>query len=308
MTRDQWTPGSNPLAPASGRPCDDQLQQSRHPFVDIGAGHRLFLRDWGCGRPVLFLAGWAMDSSVWSAPMAALNAAGVRTIAYDRRGHGRSTDPGAIDYDLLADDLAAVIQTLDLRDLTIVAHSGAAGEAIRYVTRHGDARLARLILVGPAGPCMIAGPDNPHGLPPEAISAVLSQLSDDLPGWIDANVEPFAPGAARRTLDWLAGLVLQTSRRLVLDFQKVIAEADLRTEAAALKVPVTVIHGTQDASAPLEITGQRYREIIPGAELVVYEGAAHGVMITHAARLAGDIATRLAPPEKSQPMKCPQQP
>ncbi|HEY4546937.1 MAG TPA: alpha/beta hydrolase [Pedomonas sp.] len=294
MTRDQWIFGSNNVALNTACPSDDQLQQAHRPFVDIGAGHRLFLRDWGRGRPVLFLAGWAMDSSIWGATMAALNAFNVRTIAYDRRGHGRSTDPGAIDYDLLADDLAAVIETLDLHDLTIVTHSGAAGEAIRYITRHGDARLARLLLVGPAGPCMIGGPDNPYGLPREAISAVLSQLSDDLPSWIDANVEPFAPSATRRTLDWLAGLVLQTSRRLLLDFQQVIAEADLRAEAAALKVPVTVIHGTQDASTPLEITGQRYREIISGAELVIYEGAAHGIMITHTARLAADIAARLA--------------
>lgn len=220
----------------------------------------------------------------------ALNERGLRTVAYDRRGHGRSTDPGRIDYDLLADDLAAVLGALDLAGVVLVAHSGAAGEAIRFVTRHGADRLACVVLVGAVGPRMLAGAGNPGGVPAEALAMVLGQLAGDLAGWVDANAEPFAPGASRRTQDWLGAMVLDTSRRMVVDLQRVIAEADLTAEAAALKLPVMIVHGDRDVSAPLELTGRRYAELIPGAELVVCEGVAHGVMVMHAQRLADEIA------------------
>lgn len=259
------------------------------PYVEVGGGHRLFVRDWGKGPPVVLLAGWAMDGRVWGETMLALNAHGLRAIAPDRRGHGRSTDPARVSYDLLADDLAAVLDGLDLTEVTLVAHSGAAGEAIRHVTRHGADRLARLVLVGAVGPRMLAGEGNSHGVPAESLAAVLDQLAFDLPTWIDANAEPFAPGASRRVQDWLGTMVMDTSRRTVVDLQRVIAEADLTAEAAALRLPVTIIHGDRDASAPLDLTGRRYAALIPGAELVVYEGVAHGVMVTHATRLAGEI-------------------
>ncbi|WP_187829543.1 alpha/beta fold hydrolase [Labrys sp. KNU-23] len=268
------------------------------PFVEIADGHRLFVRDWGRGDPVLLLAGWAMDSSVWAETMVELNAQGLRTIAYDRRGHGRSSDPGTVDFDALADDLAAVIRHLDLTDLTIVAHSCAAGEVLRYVGRHGAERIGRIVMVGAQGPCLPAGPGNEQGIPREAIEALMAELAGNLPAWLDANIGPFAPGADRRVLDRLIDGVFACSRRVLLDLQRVIMAADLRAEAAALRVPVTLIHGDRDASAPLNLTGRRYAALIPGADLLVYEGVAHGAMVTHAGRLARDIAriaARLAP-------------
>lgn len=263
------------------------------PFVEIAGGHRLFVRDWGQGRPVVLLAGWAMDSSSWAETMVALNGHGLRAVAYDRRGHGRSTDPGAVDYDLLADDLAAVLAALDLSGVTLVAHSGAGGEAIRYLARHGAGRIARLVLVGASGPCMLARPDNPFGIPSELVEPLAHQLTYDLPGWIEANAEPFAPGAPRRTVDAIVQGMMSVSRRILVDFQRQILTADFRAEAAAITTPTTLIHGDRDASAPLDLTARRYAELIPGAELVIYEGVAHGVMVTHPARLAADIA-RLA--------------
>ena len=261
------------------------------PFVEIADGHRLFVRDWGRGAPVLLLASWGMDSSVWADTMTGLNAQGLRTIAYDRRGHGRSSDPGSVDFDGLADDLAAVITQLGLSDLTVVAHSCAAGEVLRYIGRHGAERIGRIVMVGAQGPCLPAGPGNEQGIPREAIEALMAELADNLPAWLDANIEPFAPGAGQRTLDRLIAGVFACSRRVLLDLQREIVETDLREEAAALRVPVTLIHGDRDASAPLDLTGRRYAALIPGADLLVYEGIAHGVMVTHAARLARDIAS-----------------
>ncbi|MFH6785474.1 MULTISPECIES: alpha/beta fold hydrolase [Methylobacterium] len=264
------------------------------PFVEIEDGHRLFLRDWGGGPPVLLLAGWSMDSRIWGEVMTALNARGLRTIAYDRRGHGRSTDPGRADYDTLTDDLARVLAALGLRGVTLVAHSGAAGEAIRYLARHGTDRIARLVLVGATGPRMIAGGDGDPGLPPEIAAATRARLAADLPGWIEDAIEPFAPGHRAALGAWMSGMVQDTSRRILLDFQDAILSADLRHDAARLALPVTLIHGDHDASAPLDLTARAYARLIPGAELVIYDGAAHGLMVTHAARLAADIAGRCA--------------
>ncbi len=263
------------------------------PFVDLPGGHQLFVRDWGNGKPVVLLAGWAMDSRIWYETMLALNAAGLRTIAYDRRGHGRSTDPGGFDYDSLADDLAAVLGALDLSDVTLVAHSGAGGEAIRYVSRHGASRITRIILVGATGPRMLSGMDHPDGVTPAMLDALSAQLAIDLSGWVDQNIEPFAPGTSSRVNEWMATMVLDCSRRAVVDFQRTIVEADLIAEAAALDLPVTIIHGDRDVSAPIDLTARRYAALIRSAELVVYEGVAHGVMITDASRLARDIAARI---------------
>lgn len=262
------------------------------PYVSVTDDHQLFVRDWGIGSPILLLAGWAMDSRVWGETMLALNDLGHQTIAYDRRGHGRSTDPGIASLDLLADDLAAVVDSLDLQGVTIVAHSGAAAEAIRYVSRHGAHRIARLIFVGGTGPQMLAATDNLDGIPAEALPFVLDQLANRPAQWVDENAEPFAPGSNQRVINWLGGMILDTSRRIMIDFQRIIAETDLRTEAAKLTLPVTLIHGDLDASAPIDLTAKRYATLIPEAELLIYEGVAHGVMVTDSLRLAQDISLR----------------
>lgn len=260
-------------------------------FIPRGPGHALFVRDWGEGPPVVLMAGWAMDGRIWGETMLYLNAAGVRTITYDRNGHGRSTDRPGYDYDSLADDLAAVLDELDLTGVTLVAHSGAGGEAIRYLRRHARARVARLILVGATGP-RVVGVD---GITPEMVDGLCAQLASDLSGWIDANIEPFAPGTPEPINDWMAAMVLDCSRRAVVGFQRTIALSDLSADAAALDLPVTIIHGNRDVSAPLDSSGRVYAASIPGAELLVYEGVAHGVMVTHASRLACDVARRVTP-------------
>lgn len=259
------------------------------PFVTIGGDHQLFVRDWGSGPAMLFLAGAGMDSRLWGETMPALNAQGVRTIACDRRGHGRSSDPGELDYDMLADDLAAVVAALDLHDLVLVAHSGAGGEAIRYITRHGSDRLRHLVLVGATGPCPLQRPDNPEGVPPAAVEQLMAELAGDLAGWIDRNAAPFAPGVSPRLVDWLGGMMLDVSRRILLDFQRAIFNADFGAEAAALPLPVTILHGDHDASAPIDQSARRYAAIIPDARLIVYEGAAHGLMFTHCDRFCRDL-------------------
>jgi pimeloyl-ACP methyl ester carboxylesterase len=259
------------------------------PFVHIGDGHQLYIRDWGEGAPVVLLSGWAMDSRGWGDTMVRLNASGLRTIAYDRRGHGRSTDPGRYDYDVLADDLAAVLDALALEKAVLVGHSGSGGEIIRYLTRHGSGRIKHVVLVGATGPRMLAAKDNPLGIPSTMVEPIIQRLVEDLPGWIAENIKPFAPSARMEILNWLCTMPLDTSRRALIDFQRAILTTDFTEEAKAIAVPVTLIHGDADLSAPLEWTARRYMELIPQAQLSLYADGAHGLMITHAARLATDI-------------------
>jgi pimeloyl-ACP methyl ester carboxylesterase len=266
-------------------------------YVEIADGHQLFVRDWGSGSPILFLAGWCMTSMLWSEVMLPLSEGGFRTVAYDRRGHGWSSDPAKVDYDCLADDLAAVIEARDLRGCAVVAHSGAAGEVIRYIGRHGRSRIAHIVLVGAQGPCVLQRDDNPDGLSHDAFEALMVRLKGDFLVWLDENIEPFAPQVSSRTLDWVVAMVRGCSRRIAIDLQYVFARADLRAEVAALELPVTIVHGDRDVSAPIDRTGRRFAALIAGAKLVVYEGAAHGLMLTHAQRLAEDIAEAVHQPD-----------
>ena len=261
-------------------------------FICTRSGARLFVRDWGAGAPVLLLPGWAMSSDLWATVMLRLEESGLRAISYDRRGHGRSSDPGPMDHDTLADDLHDVMEALELRACTVVAHSGAGGEVVRAVTRHGASRIGRLVCVGATLPAPMASPSNPGGVPPEAFAAVERQLRDDLDGWIDQNAEPFCPGASHRTIAWLAAMVQGASRRAIVAFQHEVAHADFRAEFARLDVPVTIIQGDLDVSAPAALCGERMAALKPDAEYLAWPGVAHGPMVTHPLRLADAIAAR----------------
>ncbi|NJN35875.1 MAG: alpha/beta hydrolase [Nitrospiraceae bacterium] len=193
----------------------------------------------------------------------------------------------------MAGDLALVLDTLDTGKVTLVCHSGAGGEAIRYCSRYGVDRIARIVLVAATGPRMMATQEVP-GVTRTMLDMLCQQLAGDLAGWIDQNIEPFTPGVDRRTQDWMAMMVMDSSRRAITAFQRTIVEADLAHEAVALRIPVTIIHGTCDVSAPIEMTGYRYADLIQESELIVYEGAAHGLMVTHATRLAEDVARAVA--------------
>ncbi len=260
-------------------------------FVRTRDGADLFVRDWGAGPPIVLLGGWGLTSSVWGPVMLRLAEAGHRVIAYDRRGHGRSTEAGRLDYDTLADDLAQVLEALRVRDATVVAHSGGGGEAVRCITRHGAGRIARLLLLAPTLPFPMRTADNPEGVDPAMFEAQRRAFLDDLPKWLAENGRPFVnPDTSQEVIAWVSTMMLSCSLKALLDFQRVISETDFRPELARLVLPTAVIQGDRDVSTPLDLCGRRAAAIVPGATLTVYEGAAHGLMLTHAERLAEDIA------------------
>jgi non-heme chloroperoxidase len=254
-------------------------------------GTHLFHRDWGDGKPVVFMAGWTLTSETWAYQAADLSDRGLRCIAYDRRGHGRSEDPGrGYDIDTLADDLAAVLDTLDLRDVTLVGHSMASGEMTRYLTRHGSARVSRLLYLAPTTPFLLKTADNPMGLPGAFFDKVRQVWKTDFNKWADDNTAPFfLPDTSPSMIEWLKSSARHCSLRAVVDCNKAMVENDFRAELAAIRLPTLVIQGDKDASAPLELTGKRTAELVPGARLKVYPGAPHGLFITHMAQLNADI-------------------
>ena len=261
------------------------------PNTIAADGVHLYYRDWGSGRPVLFVAGWSMCSDAWGYQMMALSRRGLRAIAFDRRGHGRSSDPGGgYDLDTLADDIAAVLEALDLKDVVLVGHSMGCNEIVRYLARHGAARVGRVALLGPMTPGITLGADNPQGVDPALLEQFrATQLLHDFPRWIEENVEPFVPGANPRMRDWLAQMALQCSLQALHDCHVVVQASNLSTELAAIDVPVLLLAGARDVSAPLDLTARRTAALVPDCRLVVLEDAAHGMFLTHVERVNGEL-------------------
>lgn len=262
-------------------------------FVLAHDGTPLFVRSWGQGAPLVFLSGWTLHSNMWAYQMAPLSAAGFRCIAIDRRGHGRSGDSGGgYDFDVLADDLEAVLSKLALTEVTLIGHSFAAGELVRYLSRHSAARIAKLLFLAPAAtPFLTKTADNPYGVDAAFFEASRAQFSRSFPDWAEANAEPyFTPETSRAVKDWTLGMMLQTSLQAAIALNRIQVSTDFRPELAWIDRPTLVIHGDRDASAPLELTGRPTAALIPGAELIVYEGAPHGLYFTHQERLNRDIA------------------
>jgi pimeloyl-ACP methyl ester carboxylesterase len=266
--------------------------------IQTNDGVSLFVRDWGEGEPVMFCAAWALSSIAWQYQMISVVDNGRRAVAYDRRGHGRSDDPGrGYDYDTLADDLAQVLQRLDLQDVTLVAHSMGSGEAVRYLTRHGDGRIARLLLLAPTTPFVLKTPDNQNGVDGELFAARRAEWRDDFGRWILENEAPYfgdgLPGCDVSPLlrDWTKADMLATTLQAAIEFQQSAVETDFRAELARLSLPTLIVQGDADASAPLPLTGARTADLMPNARLLVYENAPHGLYLTHRERVNADLLT-----------------
>ncbi len=269
---------------------------ARTPTIRAKDGTFLFHRDWGEGRPVVFAASWALSSEMWAYQVAHLSDAGFRCIAYDRRGHGRSDVPSTgYDLDTLADDLAAVIDATGASQVDLVTHSMGGPEAIRYLARHGTAKVRRVAMLAPAGPCLIAGPDNPYGAPRAAFESRVQEWRADFPKWVRDNQKPFfTPQTSQAMQEWLVGQLLSTPAPVAIATFRALFQADVRPDLAKIDRPTLILHGDKDASAPLEITGRRVAAGIRGAELKVYPGAPHGLFVTHLDQVNRDLEAFLS--------------
>jgi pimeloyl-ACP methyl ester carboxylesterase len=227
---------------------------------------------------------------MWDYQVAAFAEQGFRCIGFDRRGHGRSGQPaGGYDYDTFADDIGALAEELDLGGLTVVSHSMAAGEAVRYLTRRGARRVSRLVLLAPTTPMLLKTDDNPNGAPRAGFETLWAQWKRDYPKWIADNLAPFfVPETSPAMMRWGANL-LKASVPVALACSRAMVEEDFRAEMRRIEIPVLLIHGDRDRSAPLALTAEPSAALIPNCRLLVYEGAPHGLMFTHMDRLHEDM-------------------
>ncbi|MBS2548401.1 alpha/beta hydrolase [Catenulispora sp. NL8] len=260
------------------------------PSIVTADGTQLFYRDWGTGRPVVFVHSMLMSSQMWQHQMHHVVEHGFRAIAYDRRGHGRSDDPGTgYDFDTLADDLAAVLDGLDLSDVTLVGHSMGGGEVIRYLTRHQARRVSRLALVGSTAPKL--------DVDPASGTALLQTLRDDYGRWVMDNADAsFGTGLPGREIpqlekdrtihEWMS-----VSLQAAIACTAANIAADFRPEASRIRLPTLVIHGDSDAFAPLESCGRRSADLIPDSKLVVYRNGSHMLHLSHRPQLNADLLT-----------------
>lgn len=283
-------------AGSESRTSASKPRAARLPYVTTADGTMLYYKDWGSGKPIVFVHSWAMSADMWQYQMAPFVKAGYRCIAYDRRGHGRSTQPAhGYDYDTLADDLAALMEQLDVHDATMIGHSMGPGEIVRYVCRHGSGRVSKIVMLAPTTPYTLQTPDNPDGLPGSMFQAFRAEMLKDFPGWLARNARPFVmPETSDQLLQWGLNMMLNTSMIAVIECNRAVVETDFRAELPRIKVPTLIIHGTADMSSPLELSGRRTQALIPGSQLLVYEGAPHGLMLTHIERLNADILSFIA--------------
>ena len=266
------------------------------PCIETSDGTSIFYKDWGAGRPIVFSHGFPLSADAWDGQLLFFSRNGFRPIAHDRRGHGRSGQPGGLDtMDLYADDLAALIDALDLRDAVLVGHSTGGGEIARYIGRHGTGRVAKVVFVSSIVPKMVRDANNPEGAPSELIDGIRAGLQADRAQlYRDFADGPFF-GANRPGAKVSQGIRDDFWRQsmmgsLLSHYQTTYTWAeDYTPDLKRIDRPVLFIQGDDDQVVPFKATGNRVREIIPGATLKVYEGASHAVPMINAERFNAEL-------------------
>jgi len=251
-------------------------------------GVELYYKDWGEGPVVTFSHGWPLNADMWDGQMLFLAQRGFRVVAHDRRGHGRSGQASSgNDMDGYADDLAAVIEALDLRDVTLVGHSTGGGEVARYIGRHGTSRVARAVLIAAVPPLLLRTDANPEGIPLEAFDGLRASLFQDRSQFYKGFASQFY-GANRPDAQVSQGVLdqfwlwsMQAGLKNAYESIKAFSETDFTEDLKKFDVPTLVLHGEDDQIVPVRDSAVKSARLIPGAKDVYYPGAPHGITATH---------------------------
>jgi non-heme chloroperoxidase len=265
-------------------------------------GTEIYYKDWGSGPVVTFSHGWPLNSDAWDGQMLFLAQHGFRVMAHDRRGHGRSSQPtSGNDMNGYADDLAALIEALDLKDVTLVGHSTGGGEVARYIGRHGTKRVAKAVLIAAVPPVMVKSEANPEGLPIEAFDAIRAGLVKDrsqfyrdlAPQFYGAN----RPGSnvSQGTLDQFWLWSMQAGLLNAYECVKAFSETDFTEDLKKFDVPTLVLHGEDDQIVPVKDSAVKSARLIKGAKDIYYPGAPHGITATHQDQVNADLLAFLRP-------------
>ncbi|RLU05779.1 alpha/beta hydrolase [Pseudomonas prosekii] len=257
----------------------------------------IYYKDWGSGPVVVFSHGWPLNADSWEAQMYHLTANGFRCIAHDRRGHGRSSQPwDGNDMDHYADDLAQLLDHLDVNDVTLFGFSTGGGEVARYIGRHGTARVKRAGLISAVPPLMVKTEANPGGLPVSVFDGIRqglladrSQLFIDIPSgpFFGYNRPDAKPSQGVINAWWLQGML--GGHKNTHDSIKAFSETDFTEDLKKFDVPTLIIHGDDDQIVPIDAAGRASAKLIKDSQLIVYEGAPHGITDTHKERLSADL-------------------
>ena len=272
------------------------------PYIKTRDGTDLYVKDWGSGRPVVLTHGWPLDADSWDTQALALAEAGFRVIAYDRRGFGRSGQPwSGYDYDTLADDLADVLKETGADDnATIVGFSMGGGEVARYMSRHDGKGVVAAGLISSVVPYMLKTDDNPDGTPQATFDGIAEGIQKDRAHFFRRTFIPQFYGAGLVTspvsdevIDWTTSLALMAGLRPTLACAQAFGHTDFRPDLPAFRVPTLIVHGTGDKTVPIDASARAAAAGIANAQLVEYDGAPHGLNVTHADRLTQDLLTFL---------------
>jgi non-heme chloroperoxidase len=267
--------------------------------ITVSDGTEIYFKDWGEGPAVTFSHGWPLSADQWDGQMMSLNQHGFRTIAHDRRGHGRSSQPSSgNNMDTYADDLAELIEALDLHDVTVVGHSTGGGEVARYIGRHGTARVAKAILISAVPPHLAPTADDPAGLPPEAFEGILGGLFADRSGFYEGLAMQFY-GANRPEASVSQGILdefwresMQSGLKNSYECVVSLGESDFTQDLERFDVPTLLIHGDDDQVVPVS-NSERTARIVKNAKDIYYRGAPHGLTATHQDQVNADLLTFL---------------
>jgi len=264
--------------------------------LTVADGTQIYFKDWGSGQPVVFSHGWPLTADAWEAQMVFLAERGYRCIAHDRRGHGRSSQPwNGNDMDTYSDDLAALMDALDIRGATMIGHSTGGGEVTRYIGRHGTSRVAKAVLVSAIPPLMLKTEANPEGTPIEAFDAIRAGVANNRSEFFKELSAPFfganRPGSkatqGSRDSFWLQGMM--GGQKGLYDCIKVFSETDLTEDLKRFDVPTLILHGDDDQIVPIVAAARKSVKLVKGATLKVYPGGPHGLADTHRDELNADL-------------------
>jgi non-heme chloroperoxidase len=267
------------------------------PYVTTKDHARLYVKDWGTGRPVIMMHGWPLSADTFDDLAMAVAGAGLRAIAYDRRGFGRSDQPwSGYDYDTLADDLSSVIhEYVGALDATILGFSMGGGEVARYMSRHGGRGVKQAILVASVVPYMLKTADNPQGVDQAVFDAAAKAIKEDRARfWTGFFKDFYGVGTGSQpvsdeVLKWSCNVSMQAGLNATLGCAKAFASTDFRPDLASFRVPTLIIHGTADKTVPIDTSARQAASGIAGSKLIEYDDAPHGLLASHKDRLIKDV-------------------
>ncbi len=256
----------------------------------------LYYEDWGSGKPVVFIHGWPLSHEMWEYQLTDLPKHGLRCIAYDRRGFGKSSKTWAgYDYDTLAGDLKAVLDELDLKDVTLVGFSMGGGEVARYFGLYGGERISKVVLISSVLPYLLKTNDNPDGVDPEVFTKITDKLKDNRTDFLEGFGKQFfgvgviSHPVSEAYLQWNLTLASLGSPKATLDCARSFSETDFRQDVKKINVPALIIHGDSDKTVPIQSSSDQTAKILTNADYIVYEGAPHGLYFTERKRLNEDL-------------------